>query len=59
MFVVNYSNQMRAAFEAGRAAGMAPFMKVELWPGGGTYTDVPSTYEEWIETQRRPQVAIG
>jgi hypothetical protein len=61
VFVVNYENELRDAFAAGRASMMPLLTKRVKW--GDTqnpFANVPRTYEEWIESQRhRPQVARG
>lgn len=61
MMIVNYGKQLREAFEAGKRAGAAPFIKAKFgeetakWVG-----DVPETYEEWLKSiSHRPQIARG
>jgi hypothetical protein len=54
MIVVNYSKELREAFNAGMSAGMAKALG-KKWP-----LKTPLTYDEWISSiSDRPPIAIG
>lgn len=61
MISVDYSEQLRAAFNAGRSAGAAPFIAAKMGEQGVNYlASVPTTYEAWLESRRnRPQRSFG
>jgi hypothetical protein len=59
MFVVSYEQQLREAFNAGRAAGSAPWIAKQRG-GAEVVKNWPKTYEEWIYSIKgRPQIARG
>lgn len=60
MIVVNYNEQLREAFNAGKAAGAAPFIRAKLGKAAGTHWNFPETYEAWLESiNHRPAIARG
>jgi hypothetical protein len=61
MFVVSYETELREAFAAGKAAGMALRMgKSKDASAAKFFAAIPKTYEEWIDSIRdRPAIARG